>query len=153
MELREFVQENELIDPRSTDLVENYYKEYSVRSEKDMLSHCFSLQASFMEMLRADGRFPKWPLDLSSKEEQRQLQTYLWDTVREISEASAALKNRIHRVKEEPFMRQDFLEEMGDAFAFFMESLLLAGFTAEDLYKEYKRKNFHVTCALLTKER
>ena len=121
--------------------------------QTDALLECFALQRGFMAMLREDGRFPDWPMDLSSKENQRKPQTFLWDTVREIAEASAALKNRPHRVLEEEFDRSEFLEEMGDAFAFFMEVLILAGFTEEDLVTEYKRKNAVVRQALVEKKR
>lgn len=119
----------------------------------DKLSMCFARQEGFMAMLKADGRFPDWPLDLSSKENQRKLQGFLWDTVREISEASAALKNRPHRVQEQEFDSTNFLEEMGDAFAFFMESLILAGFTADDLYHAYSEKMYTVREGLITGER
>lgn len=119
----------------------------------DKLEACFAYQAGFMSMLKADGRLQGWPIDLSSKEGQRYLQSFLWDTVREISEASATLKNRVHRVKEEDFDRASFLEEMGDAFAFFMETLMLAGFDFNDLYNEYKRKNMLVREALINKDR
>lgn len=119
----------------------------------DSLEHCFATQEGFMSMLKEDGRFPEWPLDLKSKENQRKLQTYLWDTVREISEASACLKNRIHRVQEEEFDGANFLEEMSDSFAFFMESLILAGYTWEDLYMQYMRKMKVNREGLITGER
>jgi len=120
---------------------------------EDQLAECFAVQKGFMGMLKEDGRFPEWPLDLSSKENQRKLQGFLWDTVREISEASATLKNRPHRVQEEQFDKANFLEEMSDAFAFFMESLLLAGFDANDLYEAYTKKMAVVREGLITGER
>jgi hypothetical protein len=106
-----------------------------------------------MAMLREDGRFPDWPLDLTTKDNQRKLQTFLWDTVRELAEASAELKNRPHRVQEEGFDRAHFLEEMGDAFAFFMEVLILADFDADDLIDEFKRKNLIVRKGLIDRVR
>ncbi len=136
-----------------------YHTSYDAQPEStdngplDMLREAFCRQAGFMGMLQEDGRFPQWPIDLSTKENQRLLQGFLWDTVREITEASAELRNRPHRVREEGFDRAAFLEEMGDAFAFFMEDLLLAGFSADDLYKEYLRKNRLVREALITRER
>ena len=130
-----------------------FTSEYEKSARSNPLDECFALQAGFMAMLREDGRFPPWPLDLSSKDEQRKLQTFLWDTVREIAEASATLKNRVHRVKEESFDKSEFLEEMCDAFAFFMESLMLAGFGPDDLLSEYKRKNAIVRKALIDSER
>lgn len=142
---------------RTARLLAAFNREYSSRSHTfmpvDSLTECFALQRGFMAMLREDGRFPDWPLDLSSKENQRKLQTFLWDTVREIAEASATLKNRPHRVQEEGFDRAHFLEEMGDALAFFMEVLILAGFTEDDIVDEYKRKNLIVRHALIEKER
>lgn len=138
---------------RKKRLTDAFISEYGTHIRTNPLEECFALQAGFMAMLREDGRFPDWPLDLSSKDEQRKLQSYLWDTVREIAEASATLRNRVHRVKEESFSRSEFLEEMADAFAFFMESLMLAGFGHDDLIAEYRRKNAVVRRALLDNER
>lgn len=145
-------------DRRERRLRAAFHSEYDSRPhtrfmQTDTFSECFALQRGFMAMLREDGRFPDWPIDLSSKENQRSLQAFLWDTVREIAEASATLRNRPHRVLEEGFDRAEFLEEMCDALAFWMEALVLAGFTEEDAVSEYRRKNALVRQALIEKKR
>ncbi len=136
----ELVPRRERLEHAYRSVMDRHWRQVESSHTEDSLERCFAEQAAFMSMLRADGRFPDWPLDLSSKENQRKLQGFLWDMVREVSEASAALKNRVHRVQEQEFDRSNFLEEMADAFAFFMESLILAGFTAEDLSDQYHAK-------------
>jgi hypothetical protein len=136
------------------DVFANVMYRHRVQDDRsDMLIEMFARQEGFMAMLKADDRLPAWPMDLSSKENQRKLQGFLWDAVREIAEAGQNLRNRVHRVQEDTFDREAFLEEMVDAWSFQMESLMLAGFSADELYEAFLKKNEKVREGLITGDR
>lgn len=112
-------------------------------SDACRLSKAFILQRQFMDMLVEYDRLPEYPLDLSTKPGQRLIKENVWNCVAELAEASQILRNRVHVLSEVPeFDHAHYLEELGDAFAFFMEILILSGITPEQLYQEYCRKNF-----------
>jgi dimeric dUTPase (all-alpha-NTP-PPase superfamily) len=63
--------------------------------------------------------------------------------VEEMFEALQHLKNwKPHRVTEvKDFDRDEFLEEVVDAFNYFFSLIILTGFTSEDLYEAYLKKD------------
>jgi hypothetical protein len=108
----------------------------------DKLDKAFMLQAEFMTMLVENDKLPEYPVDLSTKPGQRLIKETVWNMVEELAEASFTLKNRMHKLSDDSDVDfAHYKEELGDAFAFFLEICHLSGITAEDLYVEYARKN------------
>lgn len=112
----------------------------------DRLSDLFERQRSFMEKLRSRGKLPEFPVDLSTKDGQGWIKQFAWNLVEELGEATHHLRNRLHYVGEHSELdRSSYLEELGDAFAFFMEVLILSGISEDDLYAQFCKKNAFVT--------
>ena len=111
----------------------------------DRLNTLFELRLQFMEAIRdspASGA-PEWPLDLSRKEDQQYIRDIALRGVEEMFEAIQHLKNwKPHRQTDvAEFNRDAFLEEIVDAFNYFFELFLLAGFTADDFFDMYVKKD------------
>lgn len=107
-----------------------------------MLNKIFMKQSEFMTMLVEHDKFPVYPVDLTTKSGQRFVKECVWNLVEELAEASFTLKNRQHKISDDNELDvAHYREELGDAFAYFIEICLLSGLTAEDLYNEYSRKN------------
>lgn len=89
------------------------------------------------------GSTPTAPLDLSKKEDQQICRDVALRGVEEMFEALQHLKNwKPHRVTEiSGFDREKFLEEMVDAFNYFFSLLIMTGFSSDDLFREYTRKD------------
>lgn len=103
-----------------------------------------------MDMLVEHDRLPEYPVDLTTKQGQRLIKEYVWNAVAELAEASQTLRNRNHVIKDVPELDfKHYLEELGDAFAFFMEVCILSNISPEMLYDEYVRKNMIVRQKLL----
>lgn len=93
-------------------------------------------------MLREHDRLPEFPVDLTTKIGQRLVKETAFNLLEELFEASYTLKNRMHRLTDATEVDMPhFKEEIGDTFAYFLEICILCGFSAEDLYEEYCRKN------------
>jgi predicted house-cleaning noncanonical NTP pyrophosphatase (MazG superfamily) len=86
---------------------------------------------------------PEWPLDLSSKESQQFCRDMALRGVEEMFEALQHLKNwKPHRVTEvTEFNRDEFLEEIVDAFNYFFSLVILTGFDSKDLFDAYMKKD------------
>jgi hypothetical protein len=111
-------------------------------ADKDRLEDVFERQTEFMELLRQNDRIPEWPVDMTSKPGQRLIKETIFNMCEELFEASFTLKNRMHRLTDARLVDIDhYREELGDAFAFFLEVCILSGVTPQDLYDEYVRKN------------
>jgi hypothetical protein len=108
----------------------------------DKLEKAFSLQREFMDMLVEHDKLPEYPVDVTTKPGQRLIKECVWNLVEELAEASFTLKNRMHKLSDDVEMDFDhYVEELGDAFAYFIEVCHLSGITADMLYDEYRRKN------------
>lgn len=108
----------------------------------DKLDKAFALQREFMDMLVEHDKFPEYPVDLTSKLGQRFVKECAFNLIEELMEASFTLKNRQHKLSEDTEVDYaHFKEELGDAFAYFMEICHLCNITADDLYEEFRRKN------------
>lgn len=95
-----------------------------------------------MELLRLNDRVPEWPVDLTTKIGQRLVKETVFNLCEELHEATATLKNKMHRMTDDT--KLDFVhyrEELGDAFAFFIELCIFSGIDADELFDEYVRKN------------
>ena len=111
----------------------------------DRLDEIFSLRESFMRELRSvkPEEYPEWPVDLSQKASQQHLRDMALRGVEEMFEALQHLKNwKPHRDTELPeFDREEFLEEVVDAFNYFFSVLVLMGIDADELYASYLNKD------------
>lgn len=108
----------------------------------DKLDKAFALQREFMDMLVEHDKFPEYPVDLTSKPGQRFVKECAFNLIEELMEASFTLKNRQHKLSEDNEVDYaHFREELGDAFAYFIEICHLCGISSDDLYEEYARKN------------
>jgi NTP pyrophosphatase (non-canonical NTP hydrolase) len=117
----------------------------------DMLKKAFTLQREFMDMLVEHDKFPEYPVDLTSKQGQRFVKECAFNLIEELMEASFTLKNRQHKLSDDNEVDlKHFREELGDAFAYFIEICHLCDISAEDLYDEYSRKNHIVRQRLLS---
>lgn len=108
----------------------------------DMLHEAFRRQEEFMELLRVNDKLPEWPVDLTTKPGQRLIKETVFNLSDELHEATATLRNKMHRLTDDRTLDfAHYKEELGDAFAFFMEVCLLSGISSGDLYDEFIRKN------------
>jgi len=111
----------------------------------DKLDEMFSLREDFMRQLRnkIPESYPEWPLDLSNKSDQQFCRDMALRGVEEMFEALQHLKNwKPHRKTElQDFDREEFLEEVVDAFNYFFSLIVLTGLSSEDLYKAYIKKD------------
>jgi NTP pyrophosphatase (non-canonical NTP hydrolase) len=108
----------------------------------DKLDKAFALQREFMDMLVEYDKFPEYPVDLTTKIGQRFVKECTFNLIEELMEASFTLKNRQHKLSDDNKVDfEHFREELGDAFAYFIEVCHLCGISSDDLYDEYARKN------------
>jgi len=99
-----------------------------------------------MDSLRkasVDPSLPNWPVDLGEKSSQQYVRDMALRGVEEMFEALQHLKNwKPHRQTEvKDFNREEFLEEIVDAFNYFLSILVLTGFDANDFIEAYRRKD------------
>ena len=120
----------------------------------DRLSEIFDRRESFMLRLRElmPESSPDWPVDLSAKENQQHVRDMALRGVEEMFEALQHLKNwKPHRQTEiTEFDRGEFLEEIVDAFNYFLSILVLTGFSADDLMEAYRKKDEIINSRLET---
>ena len=120
----------------------------------DRLSEIFDRRESFMLRLREfmPESSPAWPVDLSTKENQQHVRDMALRGVEEMFEALQHLKNwKPHRQTEiTEFDRDEFLEEIVDAFNYFLSILVLTGFSADDLMNGYRKKDKIINSRLET---
>ena len=120
----------------------------------DRLSEIFERRESFMKKLRElmPNSSPEWPVDLSEKESQQHVRDMALRGVEEMFEALQHLKNwKPHRQTEiTEFDRSEFIEEIVDAFNYFLSILVLTGFSADDLMNAYRKKDEIINSRLET---
>ena len=112
---------------------------------KDMLKEMFRLRQQFMIEMASDkpGIYPEWPVDLTDKTSQQVLRDTALKGVEEMFEALQHLKNwKPHKKTEvKEFDRDEFLEEVVDAFNYFFSLLVLTGVDADELFDAYIKKD------------
>lgn len=109
---------------------------------EDKLDEMFRRQTEFMELLRQNDKMPEWPVDMTSKPGQRLIKETIFNLCEELFEASFTLKYRTHRLTDARLVDMDhYKEELGDALAYFMEVVIMSGFSPKELFEEYCRKN------------
>ena len=118
------------------------------------LQKLFELRKSFMHNLEEvrPGSYPAWPLDISSKQSQQVLRETALKGIEEMFEALQHLKNwKPHRSTDIPeFNRDAFLEEVVDAFNYFLSVLVLVGVDEEEFFESYVNKDSIIRKRLLS---
>ena len=111
----------------------------------DKLSEMFRLRSDFMTAIkeRYPSSYPDWPVDVSKKRSQKALRETALKGVEEMFEALQHLKNwKPHRQTEMPEIDKDeFLEEIVDAFNYFFAMLIVTGFNEDDLFDAFLVKH------------
>ena len=92
---------------------------------------------------RIPESYPDLPLDLADKEHQQVCRDMALRGVEEMFEAVQHLKNwKPHRLTEvTEFNHEEFLEEIVDAFNYFFSLIIMTGYTSEDFFDAYKKKD------------
>ena len=111
----------------------------------DKLDKMFHMREIFMKRIQKvyPGIYPTWPVDLLNKKSQLALRDCALKGVEEMFEALQHLKNwKPHRDTEvKEFDREEFLEEIVDAFNYFLSVLVLVGVSSEELFDAYEKKD------------
>ena len=111
----------------------------------DKLEAMFGKRSLFMTSLKRKKpeEYPDWPIDLTDKRDQQHIRDMALRGVEEMFEALQHLKNwKPHRDTEvHEFDREEFLEEVVDAFNYFLSVLVLMGVSADELFDAYDKKD------------
>lgn len=111
----------------------------------DRLEEMFSLRERFMETMRESGRgyTVEWPVQIGEKKSQQLIREITLKGIEELFESLSELKNwKSHKITENPQVDRDaFLEEIVDGLNYFFAVLILAGFSSQDLYDSYVKKD------------
>lgn len=118
-------------------------------SIEDRLSVIFDRQDALMRRYHDKASktkseyFPMWPIDMSSKSDQRACREAGLKAVEELFEALREFRNwKPHRDTDVPeFDRDAFVEEIVDALHYIFEMLVLVGVDSATLYDAYLAKN------------
>ena len=112
---------------------------------EDKLEQIFKLRNSFMLLLQENfpDSYPEWPVDLSTKKAQVTCRETALKGVEEMFEALQHLKNwKPHRKTEMPEInREEFLEEIVDAFNYFLSLIILIGVDVDEFYNSFIKKD------------
>lgn len=94
---------------------------------------------------KISGSYPEFPLDMSKKDSQQVCRDLALKGVEEMFEALQHLKNwKPHRqtdLSEEIIDKEEFLEEIVDAFNYFFAMLIVTGFDHDDLFQAFLKKH------------
>lgn len=108
----------------------------------DKWDSIFRLQEENMRVLESRDVLPSWPIDLTTKQGQRMIKEIINDCHGELWEATYTLKNKLHKQEDDrSFDRDHYKEELMDALAYLIETCILSGFSGDEMYEEFKRKN------------
>ena len=111
----------------------------------DRLKEIFIKREEFMHLIKEKYKdaYPSWPVDISSKNNQALLRETALKGVEEMFEALGHLKNwKPHRETEVPEInREEFLEEIVDAFNYFYSLIILIGVDVEEFYEAFNKKD------------
>lgn len=111
----------------------------------DRLTEMFTKREEFMHLIKKkyQDAYPSWPVDISNKSSQVLLRETALKGVEEMFEALGHLKNwKPHRETEVPEInREEFLEEIVDAFNYFYSLIILMGVDVEEFYNAFNKKD------------
>jgi hypothetical protein len=107
------------------------------------LTEMFNEQDRFMKVLQEKRNFPKYPVDLSTKDGQKFVKDIAHDCMHELFEAIHLLRDaKMHRQTiVGGFDRAAFLEELADTMHYFVELLILVGVSSDEFFKAYMKKS------------
>ena len=112
----------------------------------DKLENIFLKRSTFMNEIRE--KFPdsypeNWPVNISEKSSQNILRETALKGVEEMFEALQHLKNwKSHRETNIPEIdREEFLEEIVDAFNYFFSLMILIGVDVDEFYNAFNIKD------------
>ena len=112
---------------------------------EDKLNQIFKMRNTFMHMLqdKFPDTYPEWPVDLSTKKAQITCRETALKGVEEMFEALQHLKNwKPQRKTEMPEIdREEFLEEIVDAFNYFLSLIILIGVDVDEFYNAFLKKD------------
>ena len=112
---------------------------------QDRLEEIFSKREYFMQLIKKKypDTYSDWPVDISNKISQNQLRDTALKGVEEMFEALGHLKNwKPHRDTEIPEInREEFLEEIVDAFNYFYSLIILMGVDSNEFYQAFNKKD------------
>ena len=112
-------------------------------SVDDVFRRMWSDQRAFMGLLVSTGRFPEFPVDITSKTGQQDIVNVFHHCSDELHEAKFELKNaKRHRKTEiDEFDREHFIEELVDAQKLLLELLIMSGVSMEEFVDTYFKKS------------
>ena len=122
---------------------------------QDKLTKIFALREEFMHKIRAKipDAYPDWPVDLGQKSNQKAIREFAFRGMEELFEALLHLKNwKDHRDGDRLFDRDEFLEEMIDAYKYFTAILVLVGVDADEFFDAYQKKHDKICSRLEQKD-
>ena len=109
------------------------------------LEEMFKLRLSFMKMMKdtIPGSYPDFPVDIAEKASQQVCRDLALKGVEEMFEALQHLKNwKTHRETDMPEIdREEFLEEIVDAFNYFFSLMILIGVDVDEFYNAFNAKD------------
>lgn len=122
-------------------------------SNTDKLDLMFELREEFMHAIRKKHprTYPEWPVDPSKKKIQQAIRETTLKGVEEMFEALQHLKHwKPHKLNgEKEFEREEFLEEVVDAFNYFLAVLVLLGIDSSEFITAFEKKNKKIHDRLL----
>ena len=110
----------------------------------DKLDKIFLLREDFMNAITEKYNcYPKWPVDISNKSDQQALRDIALKGVEEMFEALQHLKNwKDHKQSvDSTFDKPEFLEEVVDAFNYFIALLIMVDVDSDEFCNAYLRKD------------
>ena len=116
-----------ILDVDIDDLLEKY-------AATDKLDAMFDLQKHL-----AAG-YGLQPLNLSTKRGQEQIKHLVFCCVEEMFEMTNTLKNRPWTKSEMQIDMNHFIDELADTLAFFVEMLVMTGFSPKEIFEIYLKK-------------
>jgi NTP pyrophosphatase (non-canonical NTP hydrolase) len=115
-----------------------------VQKPVDKLDEIFMLRENFMNAITEKyGSYPDRPIDISNKKSQQALRDIALKGVEEMFEALQHLKNwKDHKQNgDATFNRSEFLEEVVDAFNYFIALLVMVGVDSGEFFNAYLEKD------------
>lgn len=122
-------------------------QDVQVSEGEDMLVSIFAKQRELMrkyeEIEQKNGLLTTSdvPVNLHDRFGQQRLKDFAWRVTEEIGEAMNCLKNKPWKQTHMQTDEAHYKEELIDALHFFVELLILSGFTPHDVYNFYFKKN------------
>jgi hypothetical protein len=111
----------------------------------DKLRDVFCKRESFMLLIKEKypETYTSWPVDISEKNSQVIIRETALKGVEEMFEALGHLKNwKPHRETDVPEInREEFLEEIVDAFNYFFSLMILMGVDVDEFYNAFNAKD------------